>query len=244
MIPRKIIRNFNNKLTFVYVTPPTITASTVCFIPGFRSDFTASKKADYVYDFAIQHKLGFLSWNHSQQGSVVDWYQDGLELVKKHHVDYIVGASMGLWIALLISQDIKVKGIMGIGGGVDFTERWLQEQVPVEHRSNPEYVWKKPSDYENSGFYDICIDFLLNSRPALLLDKPKQRFKCSTIKLIHGLNDQDIPVETARQLNKYLLLAIGVEKVSYMEIENGDHRLSRSQDLDYVGQILKDMVLF
>lgn len=243
MIPRNIIRTFNNKITFAYIAPPTTAASTVCFIPGFRSDFTASKKADYVYDFAIQHKLGFLSWNHTQQGSVVDWYQDGLELIKRHPVDYIVGASMGLWIALLVSQDIKMKGIMGIGGGVDFTERWLQEQVPVEHRFDPEYVWRKPSDYEDSGFYDICIDFLLNSRPALLLNKPKQTLKCSNIQLIHGLNDQDVPIETARQLNKYLQLADGIEKVSFMVVEDGDHRLSRSQDLGYVGQRLEDMVL-
>ncbi|KAL9551566.1 hypothetical protein MBANPS3_004192 [Mucor bainieri] len=229
MIPRNIIKTFNSKLTFVHVPPPTGHPSrTLCFIPGFRSDFTTSKKANYIYDFAIQHKVGFLSWNHSQHGSVVDWYKDGLDIVQKHHVDYIVGASMG---------------ILGIGGGVDFTERWLQQQVPVEHRSDPEYVWRKPSEYDSSGHYDIRIDFLLNSRPALLLDDPTARFKCPSIQLIHGANDNDVPVDTARQLHKYLS-ANGVEKVSYLEVEDGDHRLSKSQDLAHVGQKLQEMLLF
>ncbi|KAK4517374.1 Bifunctional purine biosynthesis protein PurH [Mucor velutinosus] len=244
MIPRNIIKTFNNKLTFAHVSPPSEAPSkTVCFIPGFRSDFTTSKKADYIYEFAIQHKLGFLSWNYSQQGSVVDWYKDGLEIVQKHHVDYIVGASMGLWIALLISRDIPIKGILGIGGGVDFTERWLQQQVPVEHRSDPEYVWRKPSEYDSRGHYDIRIDFLLNSRPALLLNNPQARFKCPSIQLIHGVNDQDVPIDTARQLYKYLSTN-GVEKVSYLEVEDGDHRLSKSQDLAHAGQKLQEMVLF
>ncbi|KAL0145875.1 Alpha/Beta hydrolase protein [Mucor lusitanicus] len=244
MIPRNIIRTFNNKLTFAHVPPSSGNPpKTVCFILGFRSDFTTSKKAAFIYDFAIQHKLGFLSWNHSQDGSVVDWYKDGLEIVQKHHVDYIVGASMGLWIALLISQNIPIKGILGIGGGVDFTERWLQQQVPVEHRSDPEYVWRKPSEYDNSGYYDIRIDFLLNSRPALLLDNPRAHFKCPSVQLIHGVNDNDVPVDTARQLCKYLSKN-GVEKVSCLEVEDGDHRLSKSQDLAHVGQKLQEMVLF
>ncbi|CAO0789719.1 unnamed protein product [Mucor circinelloides] len=246
MIPRNIIKTFNSKLTFAHVPQPAgVSSKTVCFIPGFKSNFTASKKADYIYDFAMQHKLGFLSWNHSEHGSVVDWYRDGLEIVQKHHVDYIVGASMGLWIALLISQDMPIKGIVGIGGGVDFTERWLQGQVPVEHRSDPEYVWRKPSEYDSSGHYDIRIDFLLNSRPALLLDKPKAQFKCPHIQLIHGVNDQDVSIDTARQLYKYLSTSTnGVERVSYLEVEDGDHRLSKSQDLAYVGQKLQEMVLF
>ncbi|KAI8645963.1 alternative splicing regulator-domain-containing protein, partial [Parasitella parasitica] len=210
-------------------------AATVCFIPGFRSDFTASKKADYLYDFTVQHQLGFLSWNHSQQGSVVDWYRDGLEVIKKHPVDYIVGASMGLWIAMLISLDVPVKGIIGTGGGVDITERWLQEQVPPECLSDCENEWRKPSFYDDSGYYDIRIDFLLNSRPALLLTKPQAAFKCPHIQLIHGVNDHDVPINTAHQLYKYLLKH-GVERVSLMEVEDGDHRLSRSQDLALLGQ--------
>lgn len=240
MIPRNIIKIIN-KLTFAHAPPPAgIPSKTVCFIPGFRSDFTTSKKADYIYDFAVQHKLGFLSWNHSQHGSIVDWYKNGLEMVEKYHIDYIVGASMGLWIALLISRDIPIKGILGIGGGVDFTERWWL-QVPVEHRSDPEYVWRKPSEYDSSGYYDIRIDFLLNSRPALLLNDPKAQFKCPSIQLIHGVNDHDVPIDTARQLYKYLSTN-GVGRVSYFEVEDGDHRLSKSQDLAHVGQKLQEMV--
>lgn len=255
MIPRSIIKTFHNGLTFAYVSPCTASFKTICFIPGFRSDFITSKKADYVYNFAVQHKLGFLSWNHAQpEVSVVDWYKDSLEIMKKYGPtaggggDYIVvGASMGLWIALLVSREIELKGIVGIGGGVDFTERWLQEQVPKEHRFDAHYVWRKPSEYDDSGYYDIGVHFLLNSRPALLLSKSacaakQKEFKCCNVQLIHGVNDQDVPVDLARQLCKYLS-ANGVEKVSCLEIEDGDHRLSKPQDLDHVGQKLQEMVL-
>ncbi|CEP09350.1 hypothetical protein [Parasitella parasitica] len=244
MIPRNILKTANSKLTFAYRAPPTATAAvTVCFIPGFRSDFTASNKADYIFEFAVEHQLGFLSWNHSRHGSVVDWYRDGLELIEKHPVDYIVGASMGLWIALLISRAVPVKGIVGIGGGVDFTERWLREQVPSECLSDRENVWRKPSAYDGSGYYDIRIDFLLNSRPALLLTKPQAVFKCPQVQLIHGANDYDAPIDTARQLYKYLLKH-RVGKVSLIEVVDGDHRLSRSQDLALVGQTLQNIIAF
>ncbi|KAI7895991.1 Alpha/Beta hydrolase protein [Mucor mucedo] len=236
MIPKSIISRFKNKLTFAY-KPAAITNKnvTLCFIPGFRSDFESSKKSSLVYEYAQEHGLGFLAWNHGETGSVVDWCRDGLELVQscqlKDH--YYIGASMGLWISLVLAEKTSPKGILGIGGGVDFTERWLKE-VNVFDRN---YIWRRPSAYDVKGYYEIPVSFLIDSRPALI---NKVKLVDCPVYLIHGSLDTDVTIEHARELSHYL--SSFVATVSLDEISDGDHRLSRSQDLESIRHKIKLMM--
>lgn len=236
MIPKSIIGLYRNKLTFAYKPPATTNNATLCFIPGFRSDFITSKKSCLVYEYAQEHDLGYLSWNHCETGSVVDWCRDGLELIQDCNLKeyYYIGASMGLWISLVLAEKSSPKGILGIGGGVDFTERWLKE-VPKE--ANSDYIWKRPSAYDVKGYYEIPVSFLINSRPALIMSN-KLKLNCP-IHLIHGTLDNDVSIDVARKLYQYLSL---VSKVTFDEIHDGDHQLSRSQDLDCIRHKIKLMM--
>jgi pimeloyl-ACP methyl ester carboxylesterase len=247
MIPKQIINTLriNNRLiTYTYRAPAHPKNTTLCFIPGFRSDFITSKKALMVHEYSMQQGFGFLSWNHSNQASsVVDWYQDGLSLIQRYdHTNlYVIGASMGLWIALLISTQIKLSAIMGIGGGIDFTERWLNEEVPLQHQQDMDYIWKRPSEYDPSGFYDIAVSFLIKSRPALLLSNQKDlQIQCQNVYLIHGTLDQDVPIQNVKHYHDYLTGLLC--NVSVFEISDGNHQLSRSQDLQAIIQQIKTMV--
>lgn len=233
MIAKNLIKQFKNGVTYLYQAPVTKGNPTVCFIPGFGSDFITSKKSNLVYTMCVEENgYGFLSWNHRPEGgSVYAWYQEGLELVKEHKVDYFVGASMGLWLSLLLSMELKdIKGILTIGGGVDFTERWLKNEVPQDHKDDVSYVWKRPSRYEVKGYYEIPIKFLIDSRPALLSNQPEQLSKIECpVYLIHGDKDEDVSGEkTYHFLSKYM------KNLNYFELEGGDHQLSRDQDLTFI----------
>lgn len=236
MIPKSLIRTFKDKLTFAYIPPTTTNNVTLCFIPGFRSDFMSSKKSCLVYEYAEKHGLGYLAWNHDERGSVVDWCRDGLDLVQscplKQH--YYIGSSMGLWISLLLAEKTKPKGILGIGGGVDFTERWLKELKVYDS----DYIWKRPSQYDIKGYYEIPVSFLIDSRPALIMTRTVQ-LDCP-VYLIHGSLDTDVTIDHARELYHYLSSLTST--VQFHEIDDGDHRLSRSQDLDCIRHKIKLMI--
>lgn len=234
MIAKNLVKQFRNGVKYVYKAPRVNTNPTICFIPGFRSDFITSKKSNFIYDVSVENGFGFLSWNHSTDGSVYDWYQDGLQLLQEYKTDYLVGASMGLWISLLLSMQQNVRGIIGIGGGVDFTERWLNQEVPKDCKD----IWKRPSQYDESGYYEIPIQFLIQSKQALLASRQNQlnELECP-VYLIHGDQDQDVSgQETFGFLSKH------VKSVSYFEIKGGDHQLSRDQDLIFVKEKLLQLI--
>ncbi|KAI8996831.1 Alpha/Beta hydrolase protein [Pilobolus umbonatus] len=229
---------FSNNTKYTY-HPPNSTNITLCFIPGFQSDFLSSNKSRLIHEIAIQHNWGFLSWNHSGMDSIYAWFQEGLRLIKcyKERI-YIIGASCGLWIALLIAMETDIEGIMGIGGGVDVTEEWLGKEISIEDRNNRNYIWKRRTDYNQEGFYSIPITFLLDSRPALLMHRPCP-IRCPVL-LIHGQADNDVSILHARELYRHLN---NNDHVSLVEIEDGDHRLSRSQDLDFIRNKLLAMII-
>ena len=232
MIPSNIISTFKKTTSFAHIYPIDNKKTTLCFITGFRSDFITSKKSNLVYEYAKAQGYGFLSWNHCEGGTVVDWYKNGAELVDKFKTERIfyIGASMGLWISLLLSvHGHEPNGILSIGGGINFTEKWLQEEVPAQERNNVNYVWKRSSEYDPSGYYDIPISFLIDSRPALLT-KTETFLLRTPVYMIHGTIDKDVTLQSARGAKSFL------SNVSFHEIQGGDHRLSRSQDL----QLIKD----
>lgn len=242
MIPKNIIKCFKNRLTFAYQPPLSTKNATLCFIPGFHSDFITSKKSNLVYNYAQQHDLGFLSWNHREEGaSVEEWYQDSKELLQVYKADYFIGASMGLWIALLLAARqavVPVKGILGIGGGINFTERWLENEAPCQ---DPDYIWKRPSQYDAKGYYEILISFLINSRPVLI-DLEKEFIVNTKVHLIHGNLDHDVSIDLAKELYQDLSRWNPEESVKFYEILDGDHQLSRSQDLDEIRNKIKLMM--
>ncbi|KAI7898333.1 alternative splicing regulator-domain-containing protein [Cokeromyces recurvatus] len=226
MIPKKIIQTTTDdrKIIFAYKKPPPHTNIILCFIPGFKSDFITSKKAQVVYNLAEELKVGFLSWNHHQDmTSVVDWYRDGVSLLCNDYDYYLIGASMGLWISLLIATTTKrIRGIVGIGGSIDFTERWLSEEAP-SHDAN--VIWKRPSEYAVEGYYEIPVSFLLNSRPALLLQGEEDMIVIPCpIYLIHGEQDKDVRFEEAKEFANHLLK--GRNHVYFYQIRElmADHR--------------------
>jgi pimeloyl-ACP methyl ester carboxylesterase len=222
---------------------------TICFIPGFRSLAFQSTKPQYLHQFCNTESYSFLTWDHASQGvsvaadqdkvSVDLWFQDALDILSAK-VDgpiVLIGSSMGAWISLLVATRgptairEKIIGIVGIGAGVNFTERWLNDEVPLR---DPNYIWRRPTQYDDSGYYEIPVAMLLNSRSCLLPDK-QLSVPCPTV-FVHGRQDMDSKLENIIDLAKR------IPGSSVNIIENGDHRLSKASDLEHIKLIINQVI--
>ena len=255
-IPVQLVRQTLFGTKYIFIPPNTTKKTTLCFIPGYRSEFMTSRKSHLTYDIAQRNGFGFMSWDHYPiDGSVQQWYENSCQLIIDNPLQniFLICSSMGAWISLLLAQRFpnKICGIVGIGGGVDFTERWLTEEVPMEHQNDRNYIWKRPSQYDPSGYYEISIASLLDSRPVLLLNKYKHennkdnnennKIECP-ITLIHGDNDVDVPLAHAQELVRSLQ-AWGNNNVKLDVIQGGDHRLSKPEDLKQIERRITSALL-
>ena len=166
-----------------------------------------------------------------------DWIDDALNVLDDltSGPQVLVGSSMGGWIAfhLVLLRPSRVVGIVGIATAPDFI-------VDLIDRLPPEQA----VEYERNGYVDIPsqyfddplrIDkhFVEESRRWNLLNrKPNE----STIEipvpvhLIHGKLDEDVPWNRTREV----VNCIDAANTTVTLIEDGDHRLSREQDIETV----------
>ncbi len=221
---------------------------TVVFLPGFRSDMQG-EKATYLAAFCRERKVAFLRFDYSGhgasdgqfvEGSIGRWAEDALAVID-HRTEgslVLVGSSMGGWIALLaaVRRPERLAGLLGIAAAPDFTEALMwQAMTPTQQTSLlAEGSLAVESTYEPP----LVITRLLieEGRRHLLLGGPIP-ISCP-VRLLHGQRDHDVPWETA------LLTAdrIAGEDVRVTLIKDGEHRLSRPQDLALLSSTLADLL--
>jgi len=163
-------------------------------------------------------------------GTIGRWLEDALAVID-HLTEgplILVGSSMGGWIALLaaLARPGRVKALIGIAPAPDFTEDliWarLSEAQRLELHERGELA--APSVYEADPI-PFTLRLVEEGRRHLLLRAPI-RLSCP-VRLLHGMEDPDVPYQTSLHLVERLT---GTEAVVEL-IEDGDHRLSRPQDL-------------
>jgi pimeloyl-ACP methyl ester carboxylesterase len=210
---------------------------TVVFLPGFLSDM-AGLKATELAAFCATRGQAMLRFDYSghgqsggrfQDGTIGAWRQDALAVLDgvTEGPLVLVGSSMGGWIALLaaIARPERVAGLVGIAAAPDFTERLMWEAMTFEERARlmTEGVIHAPSEYGDP--YPITRELIEDGRRHLLLDRPIP-INCP-VRLLHGQKDPDVPWELALLTADKLTSAY----VYVTLVKDGDHRLSRPQDL-------------
>ncbi|CAF3268603.1 unnamed protein product [Rotaria socialis] len=229
----------------------------IVFIPGYQS-VVPSTKSKFLQTWSIEHHCRFIAFNHdftSVHSCVGTWFHHLLSvLYEKTGNDNVilVGASLGAWLALLvlirkevdISLRSRIRGILALGMSVNGTEVWLNEIQPIENRSNRNYIYHRPSSYSSTGFYDIPVSMLIDSKEYLLpIECDAIQLGCTQCSLIfmHGMFDSDVPyqrvIDFVSRLRTDRQGAIQIRLV-----HDGDHRLSRLEDLREIKSCLNDLI--
>jgi pimeloyl-ACP methyl ester carboxylesterase len=221
---------------------------TVMFLTGFRSDMTGAK-ALHLERHCAQRGQGFLRFDYRghgasggrfEDGCIGDWRDDALtmldEVVSEPVV--LVGSSMGGWIMLLaaLARPERVRGLVGLAAAPDFTRELIATRLTAGNLATLERdgVLLAPSEYGDP--LPITRRLLEDGERHLLLDRPIP-LRCP-VHLLHGQLDPDVPWQTSLRLAARLeSAAVTVELV-----KDGDHRLSREEDLRRVAAAL-DRVL-
>lgn len=220
----------------------------VVFLSGFKSDMEGTK-AEALAAFCTEKNIPFTRFDyfaHGQTGgdflhfSISHALDDTLDILDNIATgpQILVGSSMGGWLMLLaaLQRREQVRGLIGIAAAPDFTEELMFAQFSPEMRATLEEdgVVYVPSDY---GYEDYPITKLLieDGRAHLLLDDsiPLEM----PIALLHGQRDADVPWEFALRITQ----CTTGEQVSVHLVKDGDHRLSRPEDISLLIHTLMHM---
>ena len=211
----------------------------IVFFPGFRSDMGGTK-ATSLAARCREHGRPFLRFDYFghgassgdfQDGRIGRWLDDALAVLDEltEWPQILVGSSMGGWIALLAARARadRVAGLVGIAPAPDFTEDLIWNRLSGEQRRRfrDTGVLMAPSAYE-AEMIPLNLGLVEEGRRHLVLRGPIP-LGCP-VRLLHGMRDADVPYPTSLRLAQRIE---GAEVVVEL-IEDGDHRLSRPQDLE------------
>ena len=210
---------------------------TVVFLPGYRSDMTGDK-AQAIAALCQRQAKGLLLFDYAghgasggrfEDGTIGHWTQDALAAIDSLTQGplVLVGSSMGGWIGLLVAlvRPERIAGFLGVAAAPDFTETLMWESMTFEERTTlmQNGVLHVPSPYGEP--LPITRALIEDGRSRLLLNGPIP-LTCP-VRLLQGLEDTDVPWETALRLSERLEAA----DVQVVLVKDGTHRLSRPQDL-------------
>ena len=224
----------------------------VIFHHGLMSNMNG-EKALAIENFCKNsgyHFIRFDNFGHGKasgdfaEETISSWL-DGLNLVINELTEgsvVLVGSSMGSWITILsamLNQDI-VKGVVGISSAVDFTEELIWNKTTQEQKNLLKDQGKcliTGSDPNCNYSYPISYQLILDGRKHLLLNKEKINISCP-LQLVHGMQDIDVPYIISKQISEKIVHNNVVIKL----IKDGDHRLSREQDLQVICNSISEII--
>jgi pimeloyl-ACP methyl ester carboxylesterase len=225
----------------------------VVWLNGYRSDMD-STKATALDAEAERRGLGLLRFDYSghgrsegrlEDGTISRWLEETLALLRAESEgpQILVGSSMGGYLALLAARALneageteRVKGLILIAPAVDFTEALIWAKAPDEGRRAimEQGVWRQPSAYSSEP---NCFtrDLIEDGRKHLLLGG-MIRTRAPTA-VLQGMRDEDVPFAHALAL----MQRFGGDPATLTLVKDGDHRLSRPQDLELMFAALERM---
>jgi pimeloyl-ACP methyl ester carboxylesterase len=215
----------------------------VVWLTGFGSDMV-STKATALDAHCAGRGQALLRFDYSghgasdgkfEDGAVSLWLEDALAAIRAETAGRLVlaGSSMGGYMALLVARALaeageatRLAGMVLVAPAVDFTEALIWARASEAERGEliEKGVWERSSDYSHSG-YRIARGLIEDGRRHLLFGSTI-RSHCPT-RILQGMRDPDVPYRHALTLVEHM----AGDPVTLTLIKDGDHRLSRPQDL-------------
>src|SRR6201996_6946117 len=213
------------------------------WLGGFKSDMRGTK-ALALDEWAAAHGRGCVRFDysgHGESGGAFAAGTIGRRLEERLAVfdrfcrgpQVVIGSSMGGWMALLLARELArrsasqatLAGLVLIAPAPDFTEElmWKGFSPDIRQEIEAKGVWLRPSAYGDP--YPITRALIEEGRNHLLLGSAIE-VGCP-VRILQGAQDPDVPWQHAFALAHRL----PVDDVVLTMIQDGDHRLSRPQDI-------------
>jgi pimeloyl-ACP methyl ester carboxylesterase len=224
---------------------------------GFNSVMT-STKVSALADCAAREGHSLLRFDYSghgasggefAEGTIGRWLEDAMAVLKEvaRGPQILVGSSMGGWIALLILRAIawgesaaenlpEIRGAVLIAPAWDMTEELMWKEFSPEARAaiEREGVFMRPSPY-GDGPYPITRALIEEGRRHLVRETPFD--PGCPVRILQGLKDPDVPWRHVSALNTILVS----DDIETLFIPEGEHRLSRPEDIEKLLQTITDL---
>ena len=220
----------------------------IIFLSGYKSDMLGTKA---TFLDTLSKKIGYeyLRFDYSGHGSsegkieerlISDWVNESYLLIikKLKYSVIIVGSSLGGWISLILLKKLKknILGVIGIGAAPDFTNDIINNLSSIQKKK-----------YMDKGFITIKNDY--GEKPykfsKTFIEDSKKNFVLlknlninTKITLFYGLQDKAVKLETQIRLIKLLK----TKNAKLIILNNSDHRMSSSLDLNLLEQTIKNMI--
>jgi pimeloyl-ACP methyl ester carboxylesterase len=213
------------------------------WLGGFNSDMQGTKAVALDAWAAGQHRacVRFDYSGHGEsggafiEGTIGRWLEESCAVFERFCAgpQIVIGSSMGGWMALLLAREVarratgraSLSGLVLIAPAPDFTEElmWRGFSPEVRHEIETRGVWLRPSEYGEPD--PITRALIEEGRNHLLLGSAIE-VGCP-VRILQGAQDPDVPWRHAFALADRL----PAEDVVLTMIRDGDHRLSRPQDI-------------
>jgi pimeloyl-ACP methyl ester carboxylesterase len=213
------------------------------WLGGFKSDMQGTKALALDAWAATQDRacVRFDYSGHGESGgdfadgTIGRWLEESVAVFERFCAgpQVLIGSSMGGWMALLLAREIgrrpagraTLAGLVLIAPAPDFTEElmWKGFSPKIRQTIENKGVWMRPSEYGDP--YPITRKLIEEGRNHLLLGNAIE-VGCP-VRILQGAKDPDVPWRHAFALAHRL----PADDVVLTMIQDGDHRLSRPQDL-------------
>ena len=178
------------------------------------------------------------------EGTIGRWLEESLAVYLRfaRGPQLVIGSSMGGWLALLLARAVgankdaaPIAGMVLIAPAVDFTEElmWKQFSDATKREIEERGKWLRPSEYGDEP-YPITRGLIEDGRNYLLLGGLIET-GCA-VHILQGVQDPDVPWRHAVEL----VSRFSRDDVVLTLIKDGDHRLSRPEDIDRLVAAVKE----
>ncbi|WP_265516176.1 alpha/beta hydrolase [Nitratireductor luteus] len=224
------------------------------WLGGYRSDMMGTK-AVALAEWAAAHGRAMTRHDYSghgesggafADGTISRWLEESLA-VFRHFTEgpqVLVGSSMGAWIALRMVQELnragegsRLGGLLLLAPAPDFTKELMEPELTDAHRRDLERqgLIEEPSEYSDEP--NIYTKKLFDDGRRNLVLEGVIDTHCP-VHIIQGMADPDVPYAHAMRLVEHL----PADDVTLSLVRDGDHRLSRPQDIEMILRVAEALV--
>lgn len=225
--------------------------ASIVFFGGFASNMN-STKANAIYKFCQENDVALVLFDYFGHGqssgdftdyTISDWHKNCIRVINEltHGKQIVIGSSMGGWLMLLAALQLpeKIAALIGISSAPDFTEGLIFNCLSNQQKEelNTKGVVDFASEHDQNCIYKITKNLIEDGKKNLLLNKEAIDINCP-VRLLHSINDKDVPYQTSLNLAEKLKST----DVEVYLIKSAEHNMSDNRSLKILFETIREFL--